>query len=178
MAKSNATLRCSWKTGVIYAVIIAVVAAVTIYVGLNNAMPYELIVYDGNDQAISVLFTDDFYNSSMQLMMASVVFPVISYLLMYRKYAKLVGEHPHRKEEVKKGKSWIFPLALQVCLMLIWGIVSWTTISLGLGLDSKLFADSVMRRQFFLVYLIAMVLDAALYLLGKQFFKPAEVQRA
>lgn len=181
MAKSNATLKSSWKTGIIYAVVIAVVAAAAIYVGLYYAMPYELIVYDSNDQPISVLFTDDFYNSSMQLMMVSVIFPVISYLLMYRKYAQLVGEHPHEKEEVKRGKygrPWILPLVLQLGLMLVWGFVSIAMISLGLGLDSSLFADAVMLRQFYMVYGIAVVLDAALFLVGKQLFKPDAVQRA
>ena len=75
MATSNATLKCSWKTGIIYTVIIAVIAAAVIWVGLNNAMPYELTVYTADDDPISVLFTDDFYNSSMRLMMVSVIFP-------------------------------------------------------------------------------------------------------
>lgn len=74
MATSNATLKCSWKTGIIYTVIIAVIAAAVIWVGLNNAMPYELTVYTADDDPISVLFTDDFYNSSMRLMMVSVIF--------------------------------------------------------------------------------------------------------
>lgn len=136
MATSNATLKCSWKTGIIYTVIIAVIAAAVIWVGLNNAMPYELTVYTADDDPISVLFTDDFYNSSMRLMMVSVIFPVAAYLLMYWRYTVLVGKYPYRKEEVKKGrlgKPWVLPLILQLALMLVWGVVSWTMISLGLG---------------------------------------------
>ena len=181
MATSNATLKCSWKTGIIYTVIIAVIAAAVIWVGLNNAMPYELTVYTADDDPISVLFTDDFYNSSMRLMMVRVIFPVAAYLLMYWRYTVLVGKYPYRKEEVKKGrlgKPWVLPLILQLALMLVWGVVSWTMISLGLGLDVTLFADAIMRRQFVAVYAIAMGLDTALLILGQLFFKPAEVQRA
>lgn len=181
MATSNATLKCSWKTGIIYAVIIAVIAAAVIGVGLNNAMPYELTVYTADDDPISVPFTDDLYNSSMRLMMVSVIFPVAAYLLMYWRYTVLVGKYPYRKEEVKKGKlgkPWILPLILQLVLMFVWGAVSWMMISLGLGLDVSLFEDAIRCRQFVLVYGIAMGLDAAMLVLGQLFFKPAEVQRA
>ena len=181
MATSNATLKCSWKTGIIYAVIIAVIAAAVIWVGLDNAMPYELTVYTADDDPISVPFTDDLYNSSMRLMMVSVIFPVAAYLLMYWRYTVLVGKYPYRKEEVKKGKlgkPWILPLILQLVLMLVWGIVSWMMISLGLGLDVSLFEDAIRYRQFVLVYGIAMGLDAAMLVLGQLLFKPAEVQRA
>ena len=181
MAKSNATLKCSWVTGVIYAVVIAVVAAVVIYEGLCYAMPYEMVVFDAYDQAVSVQFTDDFYNRSMPLMMVSVIFPVLSYLFTYFRYTQLVGVHPEEKEQVKKGtygRPWILALVLQLVLMLVWGAVSVSMISMGLGLRLDLFADKIMIRQFCLVYGIATVVDAALLLLGKQFFKPTEVQRA
>jgi len=181
MAKSKAIFKSSWKTGVIYAVVIAIVAAAVIYVGLYQAMPYEMVVYDENDQAISVQFTDDFYDRSMQMRMVSVIFPVVFYLLMYRKYMQLLNEHPEEKEEVKRGKygkPWVLGLILLVAFMLVWGFVSKMTISLGLGLDSKLFADKVMLGQYRLVYGSAMVLDAALFLVGARFFKPAEIQRA
>lgn len=181
MAKSNATLKCSWMTGVIYAVVIAVVAAIVIYEGLCYAMPYEMVVFNAYDQAISVQFTDDFYNRSMQLMMVSVIFPVLAYLFTYLRYTQLVGVHPEEKEQVKKGRygrPWILAMILQVVFMLVWGEVSVGMISMGLGLDGSLFADAVMLRQYWLVYGIATVVDVVLLLLGKQFFKPVEVQRA
>ena len=62
--------------------------------------------------------------------------------------------------------------------MVVWGLISGGMISLGLGLDIKLFVDRIMLRQFYLVYLIAMAVDIALLLLGKQFFKPSVIQRA
>ena len=181
MAKSNATLKCSWVTGIIYAVVIAVVAAVVIYVGLYYAMPYEMVVFNAYDQAISVQFTADFYSRSMQLMMVSVIFPVIAYLFTYFRYTQLVGVHPEEKEQVKKGtygRPWILALILQMVFTLVWGLVSVGMISMGLGLRLDLFADMILIRQFCLVYGIAMVVDVALLLIGKQFFKPVEVQRA
>lgn len=178
MAKNNAKLESSWTTGIIYAVVIIVLAAVTIYAGLYYAMPYELVVYDSMDQAVSILFTDDFYNSSMELMMVTVVFPAAAYLFMYYRYAKKVGERPHEKETIKKSGVWVLPLILLVVVLAVWCIVSVLMISLGLGLDSNLFADAVMLRQFFLVYGIAAVMEIVLYMVGKFLFKPSIVQRA
>ena len=43
MARNNVTLKSSWIIGVIYAVIIAVAAITVILIGINNAMPYELV---------------------------------------------------------------------------------------------------------------------------------------
>ncbi|MCI6936774.1 MAG: hypothetical protein MR762_09035 [Clostridiales bacterium] len=180
MARNNVTLKSSWIIGVIYAVIIAVAAITVILIGINNAMPYELVVYDA-DQAVTVLFTDDFFYRSRMLMLFSTVFPVAAYLMMYWKYVKLAGEHPEEKEKVKAGKygnPWIVPMILLLILMVVWGFISGGMISLGLGLDIKLFVDRVMLRQFYLVYLIAMAVDIALLLLGKQFFKPSVIQRA
>ena len=42
MATSNATLKCKWTTGIIYAAVIAVISAVVIWFGLNYAMPVTL----------------------------------------------------------------------------------------------------------------------------------------
>ena len=178
MAKSNATLKINWTIGLIYAAVILVLAAIAIYAGLYYAMPYELVVYDSMDQAVSVLFTDDFYNSSMELMMVTVIFPAAAYLFMYYRYAKKVGERPHEKEAVKKSGVWVMPFILLLVVLVVWCIVSVLMISLGLGLDSNLFADAVMLRQFFLVYGIAAVMEIVLYMVGKFLFKPSIVQRA
>lgn len=179
MAKNNAKLKSKWTIGVVYAAVIAVLAAVAVYIGLYYAMPYEMIVYDANNQPVTVLFTDDLYNRSMQLMMVSIIFPVISYLWMYGSYAKLVSEFPHEKEKIKRdNRPWIRSLILQLLLLLVWGFVSVTMISLGLGLDSSLFADSIMLKQFYTVYGIAILVDTVLFLVGKQLFKPDAVQRA
>lgn len=180
MARKKVTLKSSWTVGLVYAGVMAVVSIVVILVGIYNAMPYELIVYDG-DQVVTVLFTDDFYCSARTMMLCSTVFPVAAYLWMYGKYVALAGAHPEEKEQVKAGKygrPWILPMVLMVILMTIWGLVSSGMISLGLGLDAKLFADRIMLRQFYLVYVVAMVLDGGLYFLGKQFFKPTLIQLA
>ncbi len=181
MATSNATLKCKWTTGIIYAVVIAVISAVVIWFGLNYAMPVTLTVLDQFDMPVEVNFTDTFFYSSRRVMLVSVIFPAFSYLLMYYRYTVLVGKYPYRKEEVKKGKlgkPWILSLVLQLVLMAVWGIVSWVTVSLGMALDLTLLADRTMFQRYMLVYGGVTVLDAVLLILGQLFFKPAEVQRA
>lgn len=179
MATSVARLKEKWTTGLIYAVVIAVLAAVVVYFGLYNAMPYELVVYDAYDQPVTVLFTDDLYNRSMELMMVSILFPVISYLFMYGIYRRKVSDHPEKRYAIAKEKfPCVIALILLVCLLVVWGFVSIAMISLGLGLDSSLFADAIMLRQFLIVYGVAILADIVLLLLGWRFFKPATVQSA
>lgn len=180
MATSNATLKCKWTTGIIYAAVIAVISAVVIWVGLNYAMPVTLTL-SGQGEPVVVNFTDTFFYSSRRVMLVSIIFPVCFYLLMYYRYTVLVGKYPYRKEEVKKGKlgkPWILSLVLQLVLMAVWGIVSWMTVSLGMDLDLTLLADRTMFQRYMLVYGGVTVLDAVLLILGQLFFKPAEVQRA
>lgn len=180
MATSNATLKCKWTTGIIYAAVIAVISAVVIWFGLNYAMPVMLTVLD-QGKPVEVNFTDTFFYSSRRVMLVSVIFPVFSYLLMYYRYTVLVGKYPYRKEEVKKGKlgkPWILSLVLQLVLMAVWGIVSWVMVSLGMNLNLLLPADRTMFQRYMLVYGGVTVLDAVLLILGQLFFKPAEVQLA
>ena len=89
-----------------------------------------------------------------------------------------MGERPHEKEAVKKSGVWVMPFILLLVVLVVWCIVSVLMISLGVGLDSSLFADAVMLRQFFLVYGIAAVMEIVLYMVGKFLFKPSIVQRA
>ena len=162
-----------WTPGLIYAAVIAVLAAVVVYFGLYNAMPYELVVYDAYDQPVTVLFTDDLYNRSMELMMVSILFPVISYLFMYGMYRHKISCNYWNRVAIRAAKGpGVIALILLVCMQVVWGFVSIAMISLGLGLDSSLFADAVMLRQFLIVYGVALLVDVVLYLVGWKFFKP------
>lgn len=178
-----AKLKTNWTTGVIFAVVIAVLSAVTVYVGLNYAMPETLVVYNAANEDISVLFTDDMYFTSMDLMWVSVVFPAAMYLWMYGWYGNLAGKNPQNKVAIKKGEyggtqAWIVPMIGLLVALAVWAIVSWNMLAFSLNLDTALFQDAIMRRQYFLVYGIASAVEVALYLIGRWLFKPAIVQQA
>ena len=178
-----AKLKTNWTTGIIFAVAILVLSALAVYGGLYFAMPEELVVYDAFDQAVSVLFTDDLYFTSMDLMMVSALFPVAAYLWMYGWYGNLAGRNPQNKVAIKKGRyggtrAWVIPGIVLLVLQAVWAAVSWGMVSFSLNLDTALFEDAIMCRQYFLVYGITVVVELLLYVMGKLLFKPAIVQQA
>jgi hypothetical protein len=178
-----AKVKTNWVTGAIYAVVIIAVAALVIYFGLYNAMPETLMVYDDYNQEVVVPFTDDLYETSMSLMMVSVVFPAVAYLLMYGWYGSLAGKNPQHRNAIRRGQkggtlAWVVPAVVLLVLQAVWALVSWGMVAFSLNLDTGLFKDSIMCRQYFLVYGIAVVVQLLLYVVGKLLFKPAIVQQA
>ncbi len=178
-----AKLKTNWTTGIIFAVVILVLSVLTVYGGLYFAMPEELVVYDAYDQAISVLFTDDLYYTSMELLMVSAIFPAGAYLWMYGWYGDLAGKNPQYRAAIRKGRNggtraWVVPCIVLLVLQAVWAMVSWGMISFSLNLDTMLFKDAIMCRQYFLVYGITAVVELLLYVVGKLLFKPGIVQQA
>lgn len=176
-------VKSKWRTGIIYAVVILVLCALTVYGGLYIAMPEELVVYDANDQAVSVLFTDDLYFTSMELMMVSALFPAGAYLWMYGWYADLGGKNSQYITNIKRGerggtRAWVIPGIVLLVLVAVWALVSWGMLSLSLNLDTALFKDAIMCRQYFLVYGVSAVVELLLYAVGKLLFKPEIIQTA
>lgn len=176
----NVTLKISWLTGILYALVTAAVSVGVICVGLFYAMPGKFAILR-NGELLDVFITEDFYNRCTQIMLVSAVFPAGAYLGMYSGYVRLAAKMPERKHEIKQGKEgkpWAVPLVLQILLMLLWGFVGWVMISLGLQLKLENPVDAAMFQRYVLVYGIAMGVDVLLFAIGTLFFKPGIIQRA
>ena len=178
--RGNVRYKDSWVTGIVYTIATAVVAAAAVLLGIYFMMPEQLKVMTARGH-LDVIITEEIHNLSRNTLLGSAVLPAAAYLWMYAGYARLAGEKPERKREIKEGKlgrPWILPLILLSVLLLLWGVVSCLIVSstnlLKLGDPS----DSVRFQRFVFSYGIAMAVDILMFVIGTLFFKPDTIQGA
>lgn len=178
--RQDTQLKCTWTNGLIWSAITIALAAVCRYLLIWYCVPAQTIwVFNGVETVIN--FTSDFYNQCMVLLMGCIVIPVLTYLLMYRGYMKLAGKNPsdlHLVATDKVGKPWIFALALQIILTVVWSIIGSFLIYLGMETGRGFSMNDRIDIEVFLVMMVVvLVVDIILFVLGKLLFKPDLVQR-
>lgn len=166
MTHQDATLKCSWKNGIIWAAIMSAAAA-----GLHYLMWYITI-----GPLPEEIVRDDAYYMTQVLLIASFLLPVILYLFMYRGYMKIAGRHPHQLAAVARdehGKPGLWTLIILAVLEVLWAIVTTVIVYVFFDIDA---GDMVVIECYAMASVGNLVLDVILFLLGKRFFKPDRVQ--
>lgn len=178
--RGNVRYKSSWVTGIVYAIVTAVVAVLAAMVAIYYTMPDQLTVMIA-DRPFDVFITEEFYGMSRNAMLTCAFIPAVAYLWMYSGYVRLAGEHPEIKNDIKKGKMgnpWVLPVILEIVLLLLWGFVSWVIISKTLLLNLNGIGDRVMFQRFILAFGITMAVDVVMFVIGTLLFKPSLIQTA
>lgn len=164
MANQNTTLKCSWKNGIIWAVITAAAAG-----GLHWLMWY--LTVGGLSQAEA---PDEIYYMTQTLLIASFFLPVVAYLIMYKWYMSLAGHNPHQLAAVaRNGKPALWMMILLAVLEILWILVTTVVVYVFFQIDM---GDMLVIEMYLMASGGCLVVDFVLFLLGKRFFKPDRVQ--
>ena len=169
MINNSVQLKCSWKNCLIWAPIM-VVLGLAVRAGL-----WYLMIYMGSVD----VFSDYFCDLSLGLLLASVLIPLVCYVLCYRSYMVLAGNNPHRLHEISVGtlgKPWLAPFIGLLVAGAVWTLVTCLLVYLGCELDLGLEDDQEVLLTFLGLNLVNLAVDVLGYFLGKKFFKPDLVQ--
>lgn len=164
----DATFKCSWKNGIIWAVLASVAA-----VALHCVMWWLTI-----GPLPETIASDNVYYMTRTLLVASFLLPALMYLLMYHGYTRIAGRNPYDLAAVARdrhGKPAILPLIVLLVLELLWTAVAAVGVYFA-------YAISINGEDFVVIECLLtasagnLVADVILFLLGKRFFKPNQVQ--
>lgn len=180
MKNHEAQLKCTWTNGIIWAVIATALGLVCRYLLIYFCLPTEITLTIRGVEMV-VMYTTDFYNACMVLLMSCIAIPVFAYLFMYYRYMKIAGAHPadlHAVATGRYGRPWIPALIIQLVLTVLWTAVGVFSIAGFLEMYNGMSVNDRISIEVFLVMmLMVMVFDLLLFFIGKILFKPDLVQK-
>lgn len=164
----DATLKCSWKNGIIWAVLTSVAAGV-----LHYFMWWLTI-----GPLPETIASDNVYFMTRNLLIVSFLLPALMYLLMYHGYMRIAGRNPYDLAAVARdrhGKPAVLPLIALLVLELLWTVAAAAGVYFAYAISIN-GEDFVIIERFLTASAGNLAVDVILFLTGKRFFKPNQVQ--
>lgn len=168
MASREGRYESGWKNGLIWT------GVMTVLLLIFRWFMWRVLIYMGDTE----IFSNDFCDYSLPLLLVSFIIPVAMYLVMYRRYRKAAAEHPnelHRVAHGGFGRPALVPLIWMFVLEAVWFVASGVAIILQFQLRPSSGDDQTILFTVAILHGLNLALDTALFLLGMRFFKPDDL---
>lgn len=166
---NDATLKTSWKNAVFGVILILLTGA-----GVRFGTWY-FIMWQGDPE----VYWTEFATLSIEILMLTVLLPVITYLIAYSRYKRLAALHPADLHGVAVGE-YGKPSRKMGLLLVVLQIIALAVIAFAVGMHFKIDINYDADRTAFISLLTigscAALLDLLVYCVVIRILKPDRVQ--